>query len=143
MHVCFTTYGPWQGNAGLLRPKGLGAALIERGVQVTYLVDDLAANRDGLGLASAARIAWVPCSRSASQVVTRRRVLRSVGADVVHLLNPHAKSLAAVAGMGRLRILADWDEPPVLRPFGTLRLSLEREHGTQAIRAAEASPSPS
>jgi len=53
-------------------------------------------------------------------------VLRSVGADVVHLLNPHAKSLAAVAGMGRLRILADWDEPPVLRPFGTLRLSLER-----------------
>lgn len=126
MRVCFTTYGPWQGNAGLLRPKGLGAALIESGVQVTYLVDDMPANRGDLGLHPGARIAFVPRSRSVSQLVTRRRALRAVGADVVHLLNPHAKSLAAVAGMGRVQILADWDEPPVLRPFGMARLWLER-----------------
>lgn len=126
MHVCFTTYGPWQGNAGLLRPKGLGAALIERGIEVTYLVDDMPANRGELGLHPDARIAWVPRSRSAAQLITRRRALRRVDADVMHLLNPHAKSLAAVAGLGRLQILADWDEPPVLRPFGPTRLWLER-----------------
>jgi glycosyltransferase involved in cell wall biosynthesis len=126
MHVCFTTYGPWQGNAGLLRPKGLGAALIDLGVEVTYLVDDMPANRGDLGLHPHARIAWVPRSRSAAQVVTRRQVLRKVAPDVVHLLNPHAKSLAAVGGRRGLRILADWDEPPVLRPFGPARMTLER-----------------
>lgn len=126
MHVCFTTYGPWQGNAGLLRPKGLGAALIERGVQVTYLVDDLAANRGDLGLHPAAQVAFVSRSRSVSQLLTRRRVLRAVDPDIVHLLNPHAKSLAAVGGLRRMQIIADWDEPPVLRPFGMSRLWLER-----------------
>jgi glycosyltransferase involved in cell wall biosynthesis len=126
MRFCFTSYGPWPRNAGLLRPRGLGSALIDRGMEVTYLIDDLPANRADLGLHPDARIAWVPWARSAAQVVTRRRALERVRPDVVHLLNPHAKSLAAVAGMPRLDILVDWDEPPVLRSLGGGRDALER-----------------
>jgi glycosyltransferase involved in cell wall biosynthesis len=126
MHLCFLTYGPWQGNAGLLRPRGLGAALIERGVDVTYVIDDMPDNHGRLDLHENAAIAWVPRSRSLAQLATRRRVLARVAPDVLHVLNPHAKTLAAVAGSPRLRILADWDEPPILRPFGRARLALER-----------------
>src|SRR4051812_27047495 len=97
MHLCFLTYGPWRGNAGLLRPRGLGAALIERGVEVTYVIDDVPENRaGGLDLHEDARIAWVPRSRSPAQLATRRRVLARVAPDVLHVLNPHAKTLAAV-----------------------------------------------
>jgi glycosyltransferase involved in cell wall biosynthesis len=126
MHLAFLTFGPWPGNPGLMRPTLLGSALVERGVDVTYLVDDLAGNEGHLGVHPRARIARVPRARGAAQIATRRRVLRSVAPDVVHLLNPHAKSLAALVGLDGVRVLADWDEPPVLRPFGTPRLMLER-----------------
>jgi glycosyltransferase involved in cell wall biosynthesis len=126
VHVCFLTYGPWPGNPGLTRPTLLGAALAERGVEVSYLVDDLPANHGDLGLHADARIAWVPRSRGAAQVATRRRALARVAPSHVHVLNPHAKALATLGGMRHVDVVADWDEPPVLRPFGRVRLALER-----------------
>lgn len=124
VHLCFVTYGPWEGNAGLNRPRHLGRALLDRGVRVTYLVDDLPANRD-LGLDPRAGVALVGTPRGPRQVLSRRQALRRVRPDVVHLLNPHAKSLALVAGNRRLRVLAEWDEPPIMRPFGQARHALE------------------
>lgn len=124
MHLCFVTYGSWEGNAGLNRPRHLGGALLDRGVRVTYLVDDLPANED-LNLDPRADVALVRAPRGPQQVLTRRHTLRRVCPDVVHLLNPHAKSLALIAGNRRLRVLAEWDEPPIMRPFGPARHALE------------------
>lgn len=124
MHVCFVTYGPWAVNAGHLRPRHLGPALLDRGVQVSYLVDDLPENRD-LGLDPRAQVILVRKPRSLLQLYTRRHALVSMRPDTVHLLNPHAKSLALVAGLDKFHVLAEWDEPPVFRSLGATRHLLE------------------
>ena len=125
MHYCFILYGSWEGNAGFIRPRHLGAQLLERGVRVTYIVDDVPYNRTSLNLHPKAELAFVPNSRGIKQIPARRRVIRDVAPDYIHLLNPHAKSFAALAGMPRMKIVADFDEPPVLHDFGFIRNRVE------------------
>jgi hypothetical protein len=124
MHLCFVTYGPWEGNAGLLRPRHLGSALLDQGVRVSYLVDDLPGNRD-LDVDPRADVVLVPTPRGPRQLFSRRWMLWQVQPDLVHLLNPHAKSLALLLGNRRKPVLAEWDEPPVMRKFSRLRHALE------------------
>jgi len=52
-------------------------------------------------------------------------MLWQVQPDLVHLLNPHAKSLALLFGNRWKPVLAEWDEPPVMRQFSRLRHALE------------------
>jgi glycosyltransferase involved in cell wall biosynthesis len=125
MHYCFVTYGTWENNAGFIRPRHLGAALLDRGVRVTYIVDELPYNRTQLNLHPKAELAFVSNSRGLKQIPARRRVIRDVNPDFIHLLNPHAKSFAALAGMSDMNIVADFDEPPVLHDFGFVRNRIE------------------
>lgn len=125
MHYCYVTYGPWEHNAGHLRPREMGRALIDRGVDVTYIIDDLPYNRTTLPtqLHPKAKIFYVP--RHRGQTAARRRVLADVKPDFLHLLNPHAKSYLAIAGNKNLKVVGEWDEPPIWRPFGPARHALE------------------
>jgi glycosyltransferase involved in cell wall biosynthesis len=126
MHYCFMLYGSWEGNAGFIRPRHLGAQLVERGVRVTYVVDDVPYNRASLDLHPRASVAYVPNSRGLRQIPARRRVVREVAPDYMHLLNPHAKSFAALAGVNDVKVVVDWDEPPFTKDYGFARNLLEK-----------------
>lgn len=124
MHYCFLTFGSWQGNAGLIRPRHLGSELIERGCRVSYLVDDMPINRE-VKFPDRAHVQWVPNPRTIGQVRARRRAIRDLSPDYVHVLNAHPKSYAALAGMRRVKVVADWDEPPTLKDLGFARGRME------------------
>lgn len=125
MHYCYVTYGSWEHNAGHLRPREMGKALIERGVDVTYILDDVPYNRTNLPpqLHPKARAIYVP--RHRGQTAGRRRALAELTPDYLHLINPHAKSYLAVAGNKKLKVVGEWDEPPIWRGFGIARHALE------------------
>lgn len=127
MHYSFITYGSWENNAGFIRLRHLGTQLIQRGVSVTYIVDDGPYNRDELPklLHPQAQFAYVSPHRGFGQIAARRRAIQQVAPDYVHLLNSHAKSVTALSGWKHPKIVADWDEPPTLRPFGFARRQLE------------------
>lgn len=124
MHYCFLTFGSWEGNAGLIRPRHLGAELCERGNLVSYVVDDVPYNHH-LNLHPKAQVVLVPHARSLMQIWTRRRTIHNLKPDFVHLLNAHAKSYLALVGMRGVKIVADWDEPPTVKDLGFLRNRLE------------------
>jgi glycosyltransferase involved in cell wall biosynthesis len=127
MQYCFITYGSWENNAGFIRLRHLGSELARRDVGVTYVVDDVPYNHEPLKamLHPSVRIAYVSPHRGLGQIKARRRVLQSVAPDYIHLLNSHAKSVTALAGWKHPKIVADWDEPPTLRPLGFARLQIE------------------
>jgi glycosyltransferase involved in cell wall biosynthesis len=125
MHSCFLTYGSWQRNAGMIRPKHLGTALIECGHQVSYIVDDLPFNRAELDLDPRAHVVYVPHSRSIWQIPARRRAIRQLQPDFIHVLNSHPKTFLALAGIRGQKIVGEWDEPPTLKDLGRARNAME------------------
>jgi len=127
MHYAFITYGSWENNAGFIRLRHLGTELAKRDVNVTYVVDDVPYNHGPLKamLHPGVRIEHVSPHRGLSQIKARRRGLQRVAPDYIHLLNSHAKSVTALAGWKHPKIVADWDEPPTLRPLGFARLRIE------------------
>jgi glycosyltransferase involved in cell wall biosynthesis len=123
MHYCFFTVGSWDKNGAQLRLRDLGAALIRRGCQVSYLLDDLPHNRK-MELHPQARRLWVPSPRTRAQFQARRRVLREANPDFVHMIAMTPKAYLATAGTN-LKIIADWGEWPALRPYFWLRKRAE------------------
>lgn len=115
MQYCFLASGPWSHNASAFRLRELGSALAEQGVRVTYVVDDVPSNRADLELHPSARVEFVPHPKSPSQFWERRRLLRRLDPDAVHVINPTRKMFLALAG-SRFRVVADWDEWPAKRP---------------------------
>jgi glycosyltransferase involved in cell wall biosynthesis len=123
MRYCYVQYGSWEFNASHWRPREMGKVLIDRGVDVTYLVDDMPYNRTSLGLHPKANVIFIP--RDRRQTMLRRGALADVKPDYLHVANPHLKTFLASAGKTRLRIVGEWDEPPVWKPFGRVRHALE------------------
>ena len=117
MRYCFFTAGPWRRNGGLIRCRHLGPALIDRGIEVIYVVDDLEDNRVYVELDPRAEIAWVPQDGATHGYATRRSLWPRVSPDFVHVVGPHFKAWAALANMRDLAIVADWDEPLLLHPL--------------------------
>src|SRR5215217_1616549 len=109
MHYCFFSTGSWEQNASMVRPRELGRAMIERGVKVTFIVDDVPYNREHLNLPPGANVVYVPEPGSLKQFPRRRRIIRELAPDFVHFVNPAAKSSAALIG-SRTRVVGDWDE---------------------------------
>lgn len=124
MHYCFLTISSLE-NAGLMRARELGKALIERGVEVSYIVDDIPANRGFHGLHPAARVEWIASPRRIGQIARRRGALRGLAPDYVEVLNPHPKTLLPLRGFDGA-VVAMWDEPELLKPHGYLRRTLHR-----------------
>lgn len=114
MHYCFFTAGTWQGNASMVRMRELGNEFIARGHRVTYLVDDVPYNREKLNVSPQAQVVYVPNPSSISQIGARRRLLKQINPDFVHVLNPYVKAYLALAGSNH-KIVGDWDEWPARR----------------------------
>ena len=124
MHYCFFSLGSWEKNGTLLRLRDLGAALIRRGVDVSYLLDDVPWNR-AMELDSKARRVFVPHAGSWKQFPARRRLLRELSPDYLHIISPSPKAFLAAAGT-RHRVVGDWDEWPARRPNPPLRKAMLR-----------------
>ncbi|MBC8106751.1 MAG: glycosyltransferase family 4 protein [Anaerolineae bacterium] len=113
MHYCFPTVGSWEGASSFVRLREFGSEMCKRGIDVTYVVDDIPFNRDpkNLRLHEKARVAFTPNPRSLKQISSRRQTLRDVNADFVHVLNPLPKAWLALVGSSAARgkLVADWD----------------------------------
>jgi glycosyltransferase involved in cell wall biosynthesis len=125
MHYVFFVTGDWQGNASMVRLRELGRAMIARGVRVTYAVDDFEYNRTSLGVDPRADVVFTAGPRKRFATFRRRRTLRQLRPDYVHVLNPAPKTAAALWG-SRWRVVGDWDEWPMTRDFAWLRKLAER-----------------
>ena len=109
----------------MVRVRALGKHMLDRGVDVTYAVDDYPFNRTpALDVDPRAGVVF---SRAAGlgQLWSRRRTLRRVRPDFVHAINPAPKTCAALWG-SRLRMVADWEEWPVRRPDPGMNRMLAR-----------------
>jgi glycosyltransferase involved in cell wall biosynthesis len=126
MNYCFFTAGTWQGNASMVRVRELGNEFIARGHRVTYLVDDVPFNREKLNVSPQAQVVYVPNPSSLGQIAARRRLLKQINPDFVHVLNPYVKAWLALAG-SRCNVVGDWDEWPARRgQLGWPRLAREK-----------------
>jgi glycosyltransferase involved in cell wall biosynthesis len=125
MRYVFLSTGSWERNPSMIRLRELGRELVARGVDVVYAVDDVPFNRSpGLGVDARATVVY---SRAAglAQLRARRRTIRQLRPDFVHVLNPSPKTCAALWGT-RVRVVGDWDEWPALRPGSLPRRALAR-----------------
>src|SRR5690242_5814807 len=93
MHYCFITISSLE-NAGLMRARDLGKALIRKGIRVSYIVDDSPENRAFDRLDPAARVEFITSPRTIGQFSRRRAALKRLNPDFVEVLNPHPKTLA-------------------------------------------------
>jgi glycosyltransferase involved in cell wall biosynthesis len=113
MHYCFPTVGSWEGASSFVRLREFGSEMCTRGIEVTYVVDDIPFNREpkNLRLHERARVVYTPNAESLMQIPSRRAVLRDVKADLIHLLNPMPKMWLALVGSSAARgkLVADWD----------------------------------
>src|SRR5690348_919018 len=105
MHYCFFTSGSWLGNASVVRVRELGNQLLARGHRVSYLVDDVPYNREQIDLHPSADIVFTPNPSKLSQIRARRALLKKIGADYVHVLNPSVKAYLALGGASRQRVV--------------------------------------
>jgi glycosyltransferase involved in cell wall biosynthesis len=131
MHYCFPTVGSWEGASSFVRLREFGSEMLKRGgFRVSYVVDDISFNRDraNLNLHPDANVVYTPHATSVRQIASRRRVLRELNPDLIHVLNPLPKAWLALVGAGwaRARIVADWDmwQARSKRPLFNKMLSL-------------------
>jgi len=123
-------------NPATLRMKQLGAALIDRGVRVSYVVKDTPASRPRPGVHPDAHVEFVPEPNVLAGAAARRRALKTLAPDFVEVLNPHPKTLLPLAGLGRIRVVALWDEPRFVHPIGRANLLAQRTWNRWLLRRA-------
>src|SRR4051812_43886407 len=116
MHYCFLTSGSWEANASFVRLREFGKELLARGHSVSCIADDFPYNNEKLpavfdGRASI-HIARPP--RGFGQFAARRKLVKKIAPDYVHVLNPFIKAYAALRFTGQ-KIVGDWDEWPAQR----------------------------
>jgi glycosyltransferase involved in cell wall biosynthesis len=101
-------------NPATLRMRRLGAAMIDLGVQVSYILNDTPLNRTREAIHPRAHVEFVPPRRGPGAITARRRAIATIDPDYVEVLNPHPKTLFALAAKGRRpRVVGLWDEPPI------------------------------
>lgn len=116
MHYCLLTTGNWRGNASTVRLREFGAELARRpGITVSFLLDDTPANREDARATPGVSLAFVPRG-TRHEFTERRRQIRRLSPDYVHVLNPHPRAFLALAG-SRVAVVGDWDEWPAMRPY--------------------------
>ena len=125
MRYVFFNTGSWQGNASMMRFRELGREFVARGIEVFYAVDDLPYNREKLDVDPKATVVYTSIRGKISQHWKRRKTIANLKPDFVHVLNPAAKSCMALWG-SKWRVVGDWDEWPVTRPYGFPRRTMEK-----------------
>jgi glycosyltransferase involved in cell wall biosynthesis len=127
MHYCFLTSGSWEANASFVRLREFGNQLLARGHQVSIIADDFPYNHEKLPgvFNNQASIQITRPSRGLGQILARRKLVRQINPDYVHVLNPFIKAYMALRFSGA-KIIGDWDEWPAHRNFKLPRLMLEK-----------------
>ncbi|HSI36075.1 MAG: glycosyltransferase [Phycisphaerae bacterium] len=127
MNYCFLSCGSWKGNGTLQRIEELGAALVRQGVTVSYVLDDVPANRDEVRIDPGARRVYVSPASGWGQFRARAEAVRSTAPDFVHVMTPSPKAWLTMRRLPRVPVVGDWDEWPAIRPsYSWLRLRLVR-----------------
>src|SRR4051794_22236277 len=81
------------------------------GWRVSYIVNDYPFHHTaGLRLHPDAHVEYVPMGGRFEELRGRRRAIRNVRPDVLHILNPAPKAMLATVAMPKLKIIGDWDE---------------------------------
>src|SRR5437879_645102 len=112
MHYVFLSTGSWRKNGTLPRTRELGGALAELGVRVTFVLDDLPYNRNGLQLHPKADRLFVPATPRLGQYQRRCRAVASLKPDFVNA-TPAPKLWLSLRHLPpRIPIVGDWDEWP-------------------------------
>lgn len=127
MHYCFLTSGTWDANASFVRLREFGNELLARGHRVSCVADDYPYNVQNLAgmFKPGAETHITRPSRGIGQIMARRRLLKQINPDYVHVLNPFIKAWASLIFSGR-KIVGDWDEWPAHRKLPLPRLMLEK-----------------
>src|SRR5690348_16428705 len=110
MHYCFFSVGSWKGNACLTRLRELAAEFIARGIRVTMMLDDVPYNRHEVKLTDGVEPQFVSPARGLKQFSARRRILRRIKPDFVHVLNPSPKAYLTLRLLPSQPLVVDWDE---------------------------------
>ncbi len=120
MRYGFLTLGPLS-NPGYIRARELGKALLDRGVEVGYVVNDIPENRPAQ-IDPRAEIRFVAHPRSVRQFAERRRAIRDLGLDYLEVFpDQHGRTWITLAGFHGPRIVGFWDEPSTVKDLGWLR----------------------
>src|SRR5438105_3961428 len=127
MHYCFLTSGTWEANASFVRLREFGNELLSRGHQVSCIADDFPYNIEELPAVfqNRANIHIARPSRGFGQIMARRRLVKQINPDFVHILNPFIKAYMALRFSG-VKIIGDWDEWPAHRKLPFARLTMEK-----------------
>ena len=125
MRYVFFSTGSWEKNASMVRLRELGREMIARGVEVCYAVDDVPFNREKIDLDPRATVVYSPVKGPLRAIWARRRTIRELRPDYVHVLNPAPKSGAGLWG-SRWRVVGDWDEWHRMADFNPARKAVER-----------------
>jgi glycosyltransferase involved in cell wall biosynthesis len=127
MHYCFLTSGNWEVNASFVRLREFGNELLSRGHTVSCITDDFPYNVESLPAVfnNRASIHIARPSRGLGQIMARRRLVRLINPDYVHVLNPFIKAYMALRFSG-VKIVGDWDEWPAHRALPLPRLMMEK-----------------
>lgn len=125
MRVCFWTRGKWESTQAV-RARELGRVLTAEGIDVSFILDDIAENRD---CGSGVRVYRV---RVGNLATLRRDVLKAIREEepaFVHILNPSPKHWACLVGVRGIRLIADWEDcHPVARGFPMDMIGVFMEH---------------
>jgi glycosyltransferase involved in cell wall biosynthesis len=124
MHYCFLLTFDFK-SAASFRMQQLGAALIARGLRVSYILNDSGKGDSGVGLPAGASLELIPPGSQIKMVLARRRAIRRLKPDLVEVLNPHPQTLLALMGMRNLRVVGLWDEPLMMHKLGLKRHLLD------------------
>ncbi|HEX3355542.1 MAG TPA: glycosyltransferase [Tepidisphaeraceae bacterium] len=127
MHYCFLTSGTWEANASFVRLREFGNELLARGHSVSCIADDYPYNVEKLPAVfnNKASIHIARPSRGLGQIMARRRLVKQIKPDYVHVLNPFIKAYMALRLTGT-RIIGDWDEWPAHRNLPFARKAMEK-----------------
>ncbi|MGI6391845.1 MAG: glycosyltransferase [Kiritimatiellia bacterium] len=113
MRYGFLTFGALS-NAGYIRARELGKALLDTGIEVAYIVSDLPENHGMLDSRSDVR--FVQHGYSLRKFAERRRAIRELKLDYLEVFNDqNGLSWLTVRGLRGPKLVGMWDEASVFK----------------------------
>ena len=109
MRYALLTTGCVQKNASFVRLRELGLELAGLGLDVHFVLDDTPHNRSLAESLQPATLHIVSGANRTTRLLARRQMLRAIGVNAVHILNPLFLNTCSVAGLG-IPVVCDWDE---------------------------------
>jgi glycosyltransferase involved in cell wall biosynthesis len=96
-------------NASFVRLRELGLALARRSVDVHFIIDDTDYNASLVPNLSPTTVHLVAGSLRPLRLIRRRRLLKRLKPNAVHILNPQPLNTSSVA-LSSVPLVCDWDE---------------------------------